>query len=60
MAVILSNLGVQTDVPFFSSANTIAANYTLTAGYNYLTVGPVTINNGVTVTVNDGVVWVVT
>lgn len=60
MAITLSNLGVQTDVPFFSSAVAVTSNYTLTAGYNYMSVGPLTINNGVTVTVNDGVVWVVT
>jgi hypothetical protein len=60
MPVTLSSMGLKTDVPFVASATTIATNYTLTTGYNYLTVGPVTINNGFTVTVNNGVVWVVT
>jgi hypothetical protein len=34
-------------------------NYTLTSGYNGLTVGPITINSGVTVTVPSGTTWVI-
>ena len=59
MAITLSSLGVQSDIPFISTANTVSSNYSLTAGYNYMSVGPITVNSGVTVTVPTGVTWVV-
>jgi hypothetical protein len=59
MAISLSALGVQTDIPFFSSSTTVSSNYTLTSGYNYMSIGPITVNSGVTVTVDSGVTWVV-
>lgn len=34
-------------------------NYTLTSGYNGLTVGPITINSGITVTVPSETTWVI-
>ena len=37
--------------------NTISANYTIPSGYNGLTAGPVTIADGVTVTIADGSAW---
>ena len=40
-------------------ANTIAANYSITAGNNALTAGPITINSGVSVTVPTGSTWIV-
>lgn len=39
--------------------NTISANYTLTAGSNGVSAGPITIANGVTVTVPSGASWVI-
>jgi hypothetical protein len=41
------------------NSNTISANFTLPAGTNGMSAGPVTINNGVTVTVPDGAAWTV-
>jgi hypothetical protein len=41
------------------SLRTIPSNYTITDGYNGLSVGPVTINTGVGVTVGTGERWVV-
>lgn len=38
---------------------TISADVTLTATYNYVSAGPITIANGVTVTVPDGCTWVI-
>lgn len=46
-------------VPFFRTGPTIAANYTITSSFNEMSVGPITINSGVTVTVNSGATWVV-
>ena len=44
---------------FFENDINITANYTITAGKNAMTAGPVTINDGVTVTVPDGSVWTI-
>ena len=40
------------------NATTISNNYTLPAGYNAISVGPVTVASGVTVTVTSGQTWV--
>jgi len=45
--------------PFFLSATTVSANYTIPSSYNAVTAGKVTINTGVTVTVSTGSRWVV-
>lgn len=41
------------------SKQTIASNYTITDGYNGLSVGPVAVSTGITVTVGTGERWVV-
>jgi hypothetical protein len=45
--------------PFYRNLPTITANYTVTTTYNELSVGPITINSGVTVTVDTGATWTV-
>jgi hypothetical protein len=47
------------DRVFMENDQTITQNYTITAGRNAVTAGPVTINTGVTVTVPSGSSWVV-
>lgn len=37
----------------------VTGDYTIPAGKNAVTAGPITVNNGVTVTVSDGVTWTV-
>jgi len=49
--------GGGTDKAFYENDTTITTNYTITAGKNAMTAGPVTINSGVTVTVPSGSVW---
>lgn len=44
---------------FYENDTTITADYTITTGKNAMTAGPVTINNGVTVTVPNGSVWTI-
>lgn len=44
---------------FFENDINITANYTITAGKNAMTAGPVTIADGITVTVPDGSVWTI-
>jgi hypothetical protein len=44
---------------FVENETVVTTNYTLTAGKNAESVGPITINPGVTVTIPDGQRWVV-
>lgn len=44
---------------FYENDTTITADYTITTGKNAMTAGPVSIANGVTVTVPNGSVWTV-
>jgi hypothetical protein len=48
-----------TNVPFFRTGPTISADYTIGPSYNEMSVGPITINSGVTVTVSSGGNWVI-
>lgn len=46
--------------PFvYENDQTVTSNYTITAGKNGMTAGPLTINSGVTVTVPSGSSWIV-
>jgi hypothetical protein len=51
--------GGSADEIFFENGQTITTNYTITAGKNAGTFGPITINSGVTVTVPSGSTWTV-
>ena len=51
--------GGGSDEVFFENDQTVTTNYSITASHNAMTAGPITINNGVTVTVPSGVRWVV-
>jgi hypothetical protein len=48
-----------TTKPFFRNIPTIAADYIVTTDYNEMSIGPITINSGITVTVNSGATWTV-
>ncbi len=48
-----------TSLPFVRNVANINQNYTVTTAYNEMSVGPITINNGVTVTINSGATWVI-
>jgi hypothetical protein len=50
---------VAQETPIAETNQTISSNYTLTAAKNGFSVGPVTINSGVTVTVGSGQRWLV-
>lgn len=57
----LSATGTHTlvQVPNYRNTPNISANYTITGAYNELTIGPININDGVTVTVENGANWVI-
>jgi hypothetical protein len=44
---------------FIENGQTVTSNYTITNNKNAMSAGPITINNGVTVTVGAGEVWTV-
>ena len=41
------------------NASTVSSNYTVAAGFNAFSVGPITVNSGVTVTITSGQRWLV-
>jgi len=41
------------------NATTVSASYTIASGYNAFSVGPITINSGISVTVSSGQRWLV-
>lgn len=51
--------GAQANGVIYENNLTISANYTLTTGKNGMSVGPITIDDGVTVTIPSGQRWVV-
>lgn len=51
--------GGNTDQVLHENATTVTTSYTLTTGRNAMSVGPMTLNSGVTVTVPSGQRWVI-
>ena len=62
-AAARTNLGIGagniTASGLYEHANTISANYVITAGNNAMTAGPITIDTGISVTIPTGSTWVV-
>lgn len=57
-----NNLGfVQQDsnLPFWLNKGNVFVSYTIPDGYNAMSVGPITIDNGVTVTIGSGETWTI-
>ena len=51
--------GAGSDKIFWENGQTVTQNYTITNNYNAMSAGPITINNGVTVTIGDGETWTI-
>jgi hypothetical protein len=47
------------DSVFYMNDQTVTANFTIPTGQNAMSAGPITIANGVTVTVSNGSVWTI-
>jgi hypothetical protein len=58
-AKIRGATGGGTDRVFYENDQVVTTAYTITSGKNAMTAGPVTINDGITVTVPDGSTWTV-
>ena len=44
---------------FYENDTNVTASYTITSGKNAMSAGPITVNNGVTVTIPNGSTWTV-
>ena len=53
------NQAFNSDTPIYENLQTITANYVITTGSNAMSAGPITIADGVTVTIPDGCTWTV-
>jgi len=53
MSITINGIG------FVENSTTIDTDYTLAADKNAMTAGPITIDDGITVTVSDGSTWTV-
>lgn len=53
MTVVVAGTG------FVQNDTTIAQDYTISANQNAMTAGPITVNNGITVTVDTGATWTI-
>jgi hypothetical protein len=51
--------GGGSDDIFIENGQTVTTNYTITTSKNAMTAGPITVNNGITVTIPTGSVWIV-
>ena len=51
--------GGGSDKIFYENDQTVTTNYTITANKNAMSAGPITVNNGVTVTVPSGATWTI-
>jgi hypothetical protein len=51
--------GGGSDTVFYENTRTVTTNYTLSSSNNAHSVGPITINSGITVTIPSGARWVV-
>jgi len=51
--------GAGSDKVFWENGQTVTGNYTITNNQNAMSAGPITINNGVTVTIGDGETWTI-
>ena len=58
-AVTSAPVGGGSDKIFFENAQSVTSDYTITASYSAVSAGPVTVDSGVTVTINSPSEWVI-
>ena len=46
-------------VPIIENSQIITSSYSITTGTNAMSAGPITINDGVTISIPDGSVWTI-
>lgn len=45
--------------PFYQNVQNVSINFTIESSYNSMSVGPIGINTGITVTISPGATWVI-
>jgi hypothetical protein len=45
--------------PFYQNAQSVSLDFTIESAYNAMSVGPIGINTGITVTISPGATWAV-
>jgi hypothetical protein len=53
------NQAFTSDTPIYENLQTITANYAITTGSNAMSAGPITIADGIVVTIPDGCTWTI-
>lgn len=53
------NVAFTSDTPIYENVNTIRSSYVITTGSNAMSAGPITIADGVIVTIPDGSDWTI-
>jgi hypothetical protein len=53
------NSAVSPNAPIYENLTTITQSYSITTGTNAMSAGPITINDGVTVSIPNGSVWTI-
>jgi hypothetical protein len=51
------NVAFTSDTPIYENVNTIRSTYTITTGSNAMSAGPITIADGVVITIPTGSEW---
>jgi hypothetical protein len=51
------NVAFTSDTPIYENLNIIRSNYTITTGSNAMSAGPITIADGVIITIPNGSEW---
>jgi hypothetical protein len=52
-------VSVNFGVPIIENPPTIASSYCISTGTNAMSAGPITINDGIVITIPDGSVWTI-
>lgn len=58
-ATNFTTVQVSTGTPFFMNGANVTSNYTIPDGYNAMSIGPITVDSGITVTIGAGEVWTI-
>lgn len=58
-AVTQDNQAFSSETPIYENLQTITASYCITTGSNAMSAGPITVADGVTVTIPDGSAWTI-
>jgi hypothetical protein len=53
------NQAFTSETPIYENVQTVSANYCITTGSNAMSAGPITVADGISVTIPDGSAWTI-